>query len=128
MTTAFTLPAESFATDFAILRDIQADPRIKIALDREPDAVYTLQDEAKFHETGGLLRHADTVRVEDRMHDWQWQAGSLRYFARVEGRVAILVVYAREERVIPARFCPLHGTNVQETPCPACHPTERKVS
>ena len=83
------------ATRFIILRNVEANGRKRIPLEEKPMAVYTLLDEPKFND-GYMLRHNDTVFIEDRFHDWDWNHGQFTYYTRVAESADVLIVYDRE--------------------------------
>lgn len=96
------------ATDFEILRDVQASGLHKIPLARQPVRVATLVNEAEFMRDQ-LMVHHKTVFFEDRLHDWDWRDGQFRYYTRVAERADVLVVYALEEVHSSAKFDPMTG-------------------
>lgn len=109
------------ASDYLILRNLKADDRNHgVALDREPIRIATLINEARFESTGAALIHRDTVFLEDRMHDWEYRDGRLRYYARAAAEADVVVVFA--ERRIPGLFCGECGKRlhpVRECACPS---------
>lgn len=100
------------ATKFEILRNIKADGKISIALERKPLRVATLVDENAFNETGHAVIHHTTVFLEDFGHDWYWENGKFRYFTRVAHEADVLIVY---EEMADKRtpFCTECGTSIR---------------
>lgn len=96
------------ATDYEILRGVKASCLNRIPLQRKPVRVATIIDEDKFLENCEM-RHWHTVFLEDKSHDWDWRDGSFYYYTRVSERADVLVVYAFEEKYIPAMFDPMTG-------------------
>ena len=81
------------AKDYEILRDIEANGRVRIPMERKPVRVATLLDERKFLEKGGALIHLETVFLEDRIHDWDHFKGAFSYYTRIATRADVVVVY-----------------------------------
>lgn len=84
------------AVRFEILRGIESDSRARHPVSGVPVRVATLMDEAAFT-ADQILRHHRSVFLEDKLHDWDYRDGMLRYYARTEGRVDVLVVYEIQE-------------------------------
>lgn len=84
------------ATDYTILRGVQANGGINIPLDRQPVRVATLIDEAGF-KRDQLLVHNKTVFLEEKFHDWNWRNGQFRYYTRVAEVADVVVVFALEK-------------------------------
>lgn len=101
------------ATDFEILRDVQANGLRKIPLARQPVRVATLVNEAKFMRDHFMVHHK-TVFFEDRLHDWDWRDGEFRYYTRIAEKADVLVVYALEEVQPVAKFDPMTGTALMD--------------
>ena len=101
------------AIEFEILRGAEADSRTRIPLAREPVYVASLVSEAMF-EDGHFLGLANGVRLEDPTHDWAWRNGQFRYFARVEGKTDVVVVYQAADVPPPMRFDPMTGARLSE--------------
>lgn len=80
------------AIDYEILRNIEANGRKKIPLARKPVRVATLINEDDFL-LDQLMIHNQTVFLEDRFHDWDWQNGQLTYYTRIAQVADVLVVY-----------------------------------
>lgn len=112
---------QTIATRYEILRDLTPDSLKKIDVAEEPLRVVTLMNEARFLERGGALIHQSTVFFDDRGHDWQWENGKLRYFARATV-CDVLVVYEEQvvEREPEMNFCPHCGVKLAENPGHAC--------
>jgi hypothetical protein len=89
------------ATDFIIMRGVQASGRVSHPLDRKPIRVATILAEDLFNNLGHALIHKKTVFLEDYMHDWNWNNGLFRYYTRVAEVADVLVVFAEKEVV----FC-----------------------
>lgn len=68
------------------------------ALARSPYRIWTLPgetDKAKPPALPIALAHGKDAFLEDKIHDWAWQAGKLKYFSRVSDRsVWLLLEYA----------------------------------
>lgn len=96
------------AKDFVILRGVTANSRNIIPVEREPVRVATLVNEKAFNEDHEMAHH-QTVFFEDRIHDWDWADGKLRYYARNDEFQDILVVFVEEEVAPVLRFCPETG-------------------
>ena len=101
------------ATDFEILRDVQASGRLMIPLPRQPVRVATLLNEAEFMRDH-LMVHHKTVFFEDRIHDWDWREGQFRYYTRIAERADVLVVYATEKVQPVARFDVMTGAALNQ--------------
>ena len=102
------------ATDFEILRGVEANGRIALGINRKPVRVATLLDEKEFLD-GHFLVHNRTVFLEDRVHDWTWIDGKFRYYSRIAQRADVVVVYAEERVDPPARFDPMTGMALEES-------------
>lgn len=97
------------ATDFEILRGVKPGRRhAPTPLAREPLRVALLINEALFAKEHAL-EHGVTVMLEDRMHDWDWSNGLFRYSSTLTDCGDLVIVYAEEEPVGPARFDPFTG-------------------
>jgi len=96
------------AIRYEILRNMEANGRASIPLEREPVRVATLLNEPGFLEDNYLI-HQGTVLLEDRQHDWTWEKGRFRYFARIALRADVLIVYEEAEVDPPRRFDPQTG-------------------
>lgn len=106
------MPTQLKAVDFEILRNVVGGSTVALA--REPIRVATLIHEADFMKEH-LLVHHKTVFLEDRMHDWDWSNGKLRYYSRVAGLASVLVVYAEESVEMPAKFDPMTGAPLAQS-------------
>jgi len=85
------------STDFEILRSVEANGRKKIPLTRKPVRLATLINEEKFIKTGGEFIHCETVFLEDKYHDWDWNDGFLTYYSRIAEIADIVVSYVKLE-------------------------------
>lgn len=103
------------ATDYIIFRDL-VPGKAKIAVEREPIRVATMMDEALFESSGHQIRHNQTVFLEDRMHDWNWQDGLFRYYTRVVDVGDVLLIFAEKEIL----FCTQCGSQISETTAGVC--------
>ena len=115
------------ATDFEILRGVPVSGLKRTLVEREPVRIATIIDEEKFKDSGNLLAHNKSVFLEDKVHDWTWKDGELRYYTRIAKDAAdILVVYA-VEKVVPAieqilvlngkvNFHPMTGERIEQSP------------
>lgn len=103
------------ATDYTILRDM-VPGKGKIAVEREPIRVATMIDETLFESSGHQIRHNQTVFLEDRMHDWNWQDGLFRYYTRVVDVGDVLLIFAEKEIL----FCTQCGSQISETTAGVC--------
>jgi len=101
------------ATDFAILRDVPANCRARIPLERQPLRLVTLIDEAAFKAYGNAIIHRVTGYIEDQMHDWSWHKGVLRYYTRITEKSDLLIVYAEREDE-RTRFCIHCGADAKQ--------------
>lgn len=110
------LHSSTFATRYVILRGLKPSCTIVHDVPEEPIRVLTLRDEKKFLERDGEIVHHDTVFIEDRLHDWQWESGRFRYFARQSDGVDVVLVYEEEVKVIPPNFCCYCGVSLKEHP------------
>lgn len=81
-----------FATDYVILRDVKADGKIRIPMERKPKKVATIIDEQAFLENGAMV-HNKTVFLEDQTHDWRWIDGYLMYYTRVAEVADVVVAF-----------------------------------
>lgn len=98
------------ATDYVILKDVQASGRRMIPMERKPVRVATIVSHEKFEASGHLMIHWETVFFEDRMHDWEWRDGQFRYYTRIAESADVLIVYAEEEvPPPPPKFCAQTG-------------------
>lgn len=91
------------AIEFEILRAVKASGLVKIPLPRQPVRVATLLDEDAFKRDQFLI-HNRTVFLEDRIHDWDWREGALRYYTRVADCADVLVVYQIADEEQSVRF------------------------
>lgn len=82
------------ADEYIILRDVEANGRIRIPLERKPIRVATLLNEEAFILSGGVLLHNQNVFLEDRIHDWDWSDGKFSYYTRIFPRADVLLVYS----------------------------------
>lgn len=60
-----------------------------------------LLDEKKFVESGGLIKHHDTLFLEDRIHDWDFREKGFYYYGRdlgLEEVGDIVAILETEER------------------------------
>lgn len=96
------------AIRFEILRDLEANGRISVPLAEMPVWVATMMNEAAFNEDHYLI-HNRTVFLEDRLHDWNWEAGRFRYYTRVATRADVLVVYEIDDVVPEPKFDSMTG-------------------
>lgn len=62
---------------YIILRGVNNHHTSQTAVAEEPFQVWTLLDETEFEKVG--LVHWRTAFIEDRMHDWNWRNGVLRF-------------------------------------------------
>ncbi len=100
------------ATDFVILRDVPANGKARIPLEREPLRLVTLIDEEAFKAYGNAVIHRVTGYIEDRLHDWSFERGILRYYTRMRDKSDLLIVYAeKEDERTP--FCIHCGANTR---------------
>lgn len=86
------------ATRYQILDKIPAKSAVRHAVGEQPIRVATLIDRALFERTG-LIRHHQTVFLEDRIHDWDWSKGQFRYYTRVATEADVVLIF--EERRQP---------------------------
>ncbi len=86
------------ATEYEILRGVPVSGLKKTRLERKPIRVATIIDEDEFVRSGGVLAHNRSVFLEDRIHDWDWSDGWLRYYTRVAEDAADIVVVFAEQR------------------------------
>lgn len=93
-----------YAKDYVLLRDVVGRQRYDVP--RCPMQVLTVYREERFLKDGHIL-HKDTVLIEDRYHDWQWENGKF-YFTRLEGVPLVALVYSTEYR----SFCAHCGVAV----------------
>lgn len=104
------------ATDYVILKDVQANGRKMIPMQREPIRVATIVSHEKFEALGHLMIHWETVFFEDKIHDWEWRDGQFRYYTRIAEMADILVVYAEEKvQPPPPKFCAMTGAPLAVT-------------
>lgn len=96
------------ATDFLFLKDVPGDGSARVKLEREPIGVYTVVNEGLFFVKHALV-HGQTVFFDDRMHDWNWSDGVLRYYTRTGSPRNVVAVYATKEDEIVVRFDPMTG-------------------
>ena len=87
-----------YATDYEILRNVEANGRKAITLTRAPIRVVSLLDEQKFLAENGLMRHNDTVFFEDKNHDWHMKNDQFYYFTRIAQYSDVVLVFAEEDR------------------------------
>lgn len=94
------------ATKYQILRGVSptsgapciAQPTAK------PVRVAYLLNEEKFVATGGLIKHQDTVFLEDSMHDWHWTDGKFYYYGHAMGLEDvgdIVAIFETEDHDVP---------------------------
>jgi hypothetical protein len=78
---------DKFATRYEILRGVSSTGRAPCV--QQPSAkpliVAFLLNEKKFTETGGLIKHHDTVFLDDPGHDWDWRNGKFYYYGHAMG-------------------------------------------
>ncbi|MFK4136746.1 zinc ribbon domain-containing protein [Pseudomonas luteola] len=112
------------ATEYVILRDVEANGLKKIPVEREPKRVLTMINEDLFNELNQGLIHNRTVFFEDHGHDWNWRAGAFRYYSRVADVASVVLVYAEIEDTKPL-FCPQCGKRLPQdsTTCASCQYT-----
>ena len=110
-----TVRRATVAKRYVILRNVVRDNLALIALPEEPEMVMRLLDEERFLQSGAELLHRGTVFIDDRLHDWQWSNGNLRYYGPHDGEISILVVYGTETitREQPMNFCPQCGIDLR---------------
>ncbi len=72
---------------------MEATSRKVVPLELQPVLVATLIDEEMFLQSGGNLTLSRSVFLEDRFHDWDWDAGKFSYYTRVVDRADVVVVY-----------------------------------
>ncbi|WP_087863527.1 hypothetical protein [Comamonas thiooxydans] len=100
------------ALDFIILRNMEANGRIGLPMDREPVRVATLLDEDFFNKDH-LLVHHKSVFLEDKTHDWNYIKGKFYYYSRVAERADVLVVYEQDKNYTPeAKYCTKTGAKL----------------
>jgi hypothetical protein len=92
------------AKDFTILRDVRADGKANVELEREPLRLVTMIDEQAFTDYGNAVIHGETGYIETRMHDWNWDNGRLRYFTRTAKTANLLIIYADHDD-LRTKFC-----------------------
>lgn len=88
--------AMKIATDYVILRGIEANERACVPLERKPLRIATIIDGDLF-ERFPVLDHNETVFLEDRNHDWRHDNGQLRYYSRIAEKADVVAVFAQEE-------------------------------
>jgi hypothetical protein len=93
------------------LRGLTPSGTKPIELAEEPIRICTLIDENAFNEDH-LLIHHKTVYLEDRMHDWNWQNGKLRYYARMGGARDVVAIYEEQEFTPKMNFDPMTGAKL----------------
>jgi hypothetical protein len=106
------------ATDYTILRGV-IPGKGNIALEREPIRLGTLVNEALFESSGHEILQFRTVLLEERMHDWDWSHGQLRYHTGSRDACDVLLVFAEKEVL----FCTQCGAKKDDAtldPCEAC--------
>lgn len=97
------------ATRYEILRGVSPTGRTPCTAQpsEKPIRIAFILNEKKFVETGGEIKHHDTLFLEDRIHDWDWRNGKLYYYGRALGLeetgdiVAIHEVQEREKDAPP---------------------------
>lgn len=92
------------ATDYEILRGIGASSQTpcEIQPSKRPLRVGVLLDEAAFIAGGGLIKHLDTVFLDDWYHDWRVDdsgqySGQFFYYGHGLGlgcKADVIVIYA----------------------------------
>lgn len=96
---------QKFATKYEILRGV-SPTSLKPCIVQptgKPLRVAFLLNEKKLVETGGLLKHHDTVFFEDSNHDWDWRRGQFYYYGHamsLEDVGDIVAVMAEEDRAM----------------------------
>ena len=101
------------AIEYEILRNVEANGRIKIPLQRQPVRVATLLDEEEFLKDK-LMRHNRTVFLEDRTHDWDWRNGNFTYYTRIAMQADVLIAYEVEKISPNAAFDTATGQPVTD--------------
>ena len=101
------------AIRFEILRGLEANGRISVPLAEKPVRVATVLDEAAFNEDHFLI-HNQTVFLEDRVHDWSWENGLLRYYTRIATKADVLVVYEIKDVDPTPKFDAVTGKPLQK--------------
>ena len=90
-----------YATRYDILRGVTSSSKVPVAMLKEgPEHVALLLNEQKFVESGGALKHWDSVMLDDRMHDWAMKGSNLHYYSHAVGlgeTVDVLLVYESED-------------------------------
>lgn len=87
------------ATDYEILRGIGASSKTpcEIQPSKKPLRVGVLLDEAAFIAGGGLIKHLDTVFLDDWYHDWRVDdSGQFFYYGHGLGlgcKADVIVIY-----------------------------------
>ena len=99
------------ATRFTILRGLTPSGTKSIELAEEPIRICTLISEDAFNENHFLI-HFETVYFEDRIHDWNWQNGKLRYFARMGEARDVIAIYEEQEVAPKMNFDPMTGAKL----------------
>ena len=102
------MPTVLKAVRFKILRDVSTARGTLVALAEEPIRICTLIDEARFDEENHLIHHG-TVFFEDKMHDWVWCDGQLRYFSRAVDRADVVAVFEEAEVELKPKFDAMTG-------------------
>lgn len=76
-----------FATKYEILRGVSPTSRKPCSAQpsAKPVRVAFLLNEKKFVESGGLVKHHDTLFLEDSSHDWDWRQGVFFYYGHAMG-------------------------------------------
>lgn len=117
------------ALEFEIIRNVSTGVGgAMLDLPREPCSVYTLINESGFLDRGHLLLQFETVLFEDRMHDWNWMRGKLRFFARTNDVCDLLVVYRQAERRDELNYCPECGAKIDGGGCHKGHDISKYLS
>ena len=118
------------ATDYVILRGIEANERACVPLERKPLRIATIIDGDLF-ERFPTLDHLQTVFLEDRNHDWRHDNGQLRYYSRIAEKADVVAVFAQEEwkpgpRARAEYFLGLQGWRLDAPAVEAGKPPEKR--
>lgn len=101
-----------FATQYEILRGVSptSGKPCSVQPSAKPVRVAFLLNEKKFVESGGLIKHHDTLFLEDSSHDWDWRNGMFFYYGHamgIENVGDIVAISAEEDREATLKFDPL---------------------